>query len=178
MDNLNKFWFKKKQQKGRQKTKWPPNFKIENNSLISWATDSRFCMEVCMDCPNKLWEKNSQGAKEMAAIGRQLLVQNAKRAKNTLARQLLVLVFLESDVFTPYYLVVYKNENITVPWVGSDYNSSLNDNFKKGLKTMNGNSTYMRWVNMQLRSQYWKCTLNLYMKTSLIHVINVIIRQT
>ena len=51
----------------------------------------------------------------MAAIGRELLVQNAKRAKNTLARQLLVLVFLESDVFTPYYLVVYKNENITVP---------------------------------------------------------------
>ena len=73
---------------------------------------------------------------------------------------------------------LYKNENITVPWVESDYNSSLNDTFKKGLKTMNGNSTYMRWVNMQLRSQYWKCMLNLYMKTSLIHVINVIIRQT
>ena len=29
---------------------------IDYNSLISWATDSRFCMEVCMDSLNKFWQ--------------------------------------------------------------------------------------------------------------------------
>ena len=54
---LTKFW----------KTKWPTNYKIEQNSLISWATESRFCMEVdinrsifCMevfmDNLNKFWK--------------------------------------------------------------------------------------------------------------------------
>ena len=41
---------------GRQKTKWPPNHKIEHNSLVSWATESIFCMEVRMDSPNKFWK--------------------------------------------------------------------------------------------------------------------------
>ena len=43
---LTKFW----------KIKWPLNHKIEHNSLISWATESRFCMEVRMDSLNKFWQ--------------------------------------------------------------------------------------------------------------------------
>ena len=43
-------------QNGRQKTKWPPNRKIEHNSLISWATESRFGMEVRRNSLNKFWQ--------------------------------------------------------------------------------------------------------------------------
>ena len=38
-----------------KKIKWPPNHKIEHNSLISWATESRFRMEVQMDRLKKFW---------------------------------------------------------------------------------------------------------------------------
>ena len=49
-------------QNGCQKIKWLPNRKIEHNSFISWATESIFCMEVCMDSPNfilKSFEKQN-----------------------------------------------------------------------------------------------------------------------
>ena len=49
MDNLNNFFEK---QNGRQKTKWPPNRKIEHISLISLTAESRFHMEVHMDSLN------------------------------------------------------------------------------------------------------------------------------
>ena len=47
MDSPNKFEF-------FLKTKWPPNRKIEHNSLITWATESRFYMEICMDSPKNI----------------------------------------------------------------------------------------------------------------------------
>ena len=31
-----------------------PQYKINNNSLNFWARSPKFCMEVCMDSPNKL----------------------------------------------------------------------------------------------------------------------------
>ena len=56
MDSLNKFWQNFEKQNVRQKTKWLPNHKIEHNSLISWATESRFRMEFRKDSLNKFWK--------------------------------------------------------------------------------------------------------------------------
>ena len=50
--------------------KWPTNHKIDHNSLISWATDSRFCMEVFTDSPNYFCFKNKMAAKKQ--IGRHI----------------------------------------------------------------------------------------------------------
>ena len=78
-----------KKQNGRQKTKWPSNTsyrvqilheslygqseqntKVQNykkykstpNLAIFWATDSRFCMNVRMDCPTK-WQSTKSTKK-------------------------------------------------------------------------------------------------------------------
>ena len=39
---------------GTKETKCPPQNKIEHNLPNFWAADSSFCMEVCMDSPNKV----------------------------------------------------------------------------------------------------------------------------
>ena len=56
-------------QNGCQKTKWPPNRKIEHNSLITWATDSRFCMAVSMVSSKQIMRKKWSGRQKNGRRG-------------------------------------------------------------------------------------------------------------
>ena len=45
------------------------------NSAVFWVTDSIFCMEVRMDCPDKLWDFFWSGASVGGSQGRQGITQ-------------------------------------------------------------------------------------------------------
>ena len=68
MDSPNKLQKYKKYKKYKKVHK----YKSTHNSVIFWATDSKFCMEVHMDCPNK-WESTLKSIK--------VKVQKYKKAK-------------------------------------------------------------------------------------------------
>ena len=52
-------WTVRTKYKSTKSTKEVHKYKSTHNSVIFWATDSRFCMEVRMDSPNKLQKYKS-----------------------------------------------------------------------------------------------------------------------